>query len=57
VPRVLCKDSNHLSLAIGSIIDNEGEGVILRKVASLYEHGKTSALLKLKARRLFPVSN
>lgn len=31
-----------------AVIDDEGEGVILRKPASLYEHGRNESLLKLK---------
>ena len=33
------------------VIDQHGEGVILRKVNSLYEHGRSRALVKLKVRR------
>lgn len=31
-----------------NIIDDEGEGVILRKPSSLYDSGRTESLLKLK---------
>ena len=31
-----------------SIIDEEGEGVILRRCGSRYEHGRTHDLIKLK---------
>jgi hypothetical protein len=33
---------------IEGILEDGGEGVILRKVGSKYEHGRTSALIKLK---------
>ena len=31
-----------------TIVENEGEGVILRRKGSLYEHGRSLSLLKLK---------
>eukprot|EP00026_Physarum_polycephalum_P001573 Phypoly_transcript_01575.p1 GENE.Phypoly_transcript_01575~~Phypoly_transcript_01575.p1 ORF type:complete len:894 (+),score=113.77 Phypoly_transcript_01575:551-3232(+) len=41
---------NHLDLEdiVKCIIEEGGEGVILRKIGSIYEHGRTSALLKIK---------
>lgn len=48
VPRVLCKSSTHLNQFTAGIIDETGEGVILRKRASLYEHGRSPNLVKLK---------
>jgi hypothetical protein len=47
-PRMLCKHSKHLKRMIDGIIDMEGEGVILRRVGSIYKHGKSPLLLKLK---------
>ena len=35
------------------IIEDGGEGVILRKVGSFYEHGRTSSLIKLKVPNSF----
>lgn len=47
-PRVLCKDQKHLLKMVEGIIDHAGEGVILRKRGSFYEHGRSSSLLKMK---------
>jgi ATP-dependent DNA ligase len=33
---------------VQEIINDGGEGIILRKVNSLYEYGRTSSLIKLK---------
>lgn len=33
---------------LNSIISSRGEGIILRKPCSLYEHGKSQFLLKIK---------
>lgn len=38
----------HLDKIIPEIIDNEGEGIVLRRKNSLYEHGRTPSLVKLK---------
>ena len=38
----------HATEMIEGVLDDGGEGVILRKVGSLYEHGRTTALIKLK---------
>eukprot|EP00026_Physarum_polycephalum_P001009 Phypoly_transcript_01010.p1 GENE.Phypoly_transcript_01010~~Phypoly_transcript_01010.p1 ORF type:complete len:1168 (+),score=148.17 Phypoly_transcript_01010:225-3728(+) len=46
--RVLCKNYTHLNWSIHCIVDDEGEGVILRKIKTKYEHGRTPNLLKLK---------
>ena len=47
-PRVLCKHSKHLNVLVQEVIDDGGEGVIMRKVGSLYEHGRSPNLIKLK---------
>lgn len=47
-PRVECKNNKHVNLQLKNIIQDGGEGVILRKKGSLYEHGRTTNLLKLK---------
>lgn len=49
---MLGKSDKHLIFIKESIIEHGGEGVILRKVNSLYESGKSSELLKLK---VFPI--
>lgn len=46
--RVMCKDKFQLKLFVEKIINDSGEGVILRKRGSLYEHGRSPDLLKLK---------
>lgn len=46
--RMICKDEKHLGVTTQTIIDDGGEGVILRKVGSLYERGRNSSLVKLK---------
>lgn len=47
-PRVLCEGSAHLISYTLAIIENNGEGVILRKIQSRYERGRTSSLVKFK---------
>eukprot|EP00026_Physarum_polycephalum_P002482 Phypoly_transcript_02489.p1 GENE.Phypoly_transcript_02489~~Phypoly_transcript_02489.p1 ORF type:complete len:757 (+),score=113.72 Phypoly_transcript_02489:481-2751(+) len=49
--RVLVTKKQHLTASSQHIIQDGGEGVILRKPKSLYEHGRSSNLLKLKATR------
>jgi DNA ligase-1 len=49
VSRVKCTNLAHVSKAVQSIIDEEGEGIILRKCNSVYEHGRSHNLIKLKA--------
>eukprot|EP00026_Physarum_polycephalum_P002504 Phypoly_transcript_02511.p1 GENE.Phypoly_transcript_02511~~Phypoly_transcript_02511.p1 ORF type:complete len:789 (+),score=87.01 Phypoly_transcript_02511:70-2436(+) len=46
--RVMCENTAHISLFAHSITDSRGEGVILRKMRSLYEHGRNHSLVKLK---------
>eukprot|EP00026_Physarum_polycephalum_P001329 Phypoly_transcript_01330.p1 GENE.Phypoly_transcript_01330~~Phypoly_transcript_01330.p1 ORF type:complete len:878 (+),score=128.72 Phypoly_transcript_01330:456-3089(+) len=46
--RILCTSSSNLQVAIKGIMNNGGEGVILRKAGSLYEQGRSPLLLKLK---------
>jgi hypothetical protein len=45
--RMLCATKASLNL-VSDILDDAGEGCILRKVGSLYEHGRTPSLIKLK---------
>eukprot|EP00026_Physarum_polycephalum_P001959 Phypoly_transcript_01963.p1 GENE.Phypoly_transcript_01963~~Phypoly_transcript_01963.p1 ORF type:complete len:985 (-),score=156.37 Phypoly_transcript_01963:23-2977(-) len=49
--RILCEDPQSLSTFLAWILDDAGEGAVLRKPASLYEHGRSSDLLKLKTTR------
>eukprot|EP00026_Physarum_polycephalum_P002151 Phypoly_transcript_02156.p1 GENE.Phypoly_transcript_02156~~Phypoly_transcript_02156.p1 ORF type:complete len:735 (+),score=101.72 Phypoly_transcript_02156:694-2898(+) len=46
--RFLIQKSNSTSLFVNMIIENGGEGAILRKVGSLYDHGRSPSLIKLK---------
>ena len=48
VSRVLCEFSGQVSAFMSSVIDDEGEGVILRKLNSIYSCGRNTNLLKLK---------
>jgi hypothetical protein len=47
-PRVHCIVENMATSMMNQIIDEGGEGVILRKPNSLYHRGRTPALVKLK---------
>ena len=46
--RMICSSSIHLREFVQKVIDAMGEGLILRRVGSCYENGRTSSLLKLK---------
>jgi hypothetical protein len=48
VPRVMSENNAHLSSTVQGIIEDGGEGVILRKIGSIYEHGRSPSLLKIK---------
>eukprot|EP00026_Physarum_polycephalum_P000339 Phypoly_transcript_00339.p1 GENE.Phypoly_transcript_00339~~Phypoly_transcript_00339.p1 ORF type:complete len:1688 (+),score=210.60 Phypoly_transcript_00339:78-5141(+) len=50
-PRLLCKHKQLLSAFLEAILKDGGEGVILRKQSSMYSHGRSGNLLKLKAIR------
>lgn len=43
-----CFGKKQLHEMIKKITQNEGEGAILRKHGSLYEHGRSESLLKFK---------
>lgn len=43
-----CSGASHLRLHTQLIIENDGEGVILRLCGSNYEHGRNASLIKLK---------
>eukprot|EP00026_Physarum_polycephalum_P002112 Phypoly_transcript_02116.p1 GENE.Phypoly_transcript_02116~~Phypoly_transcript_02116.p1 ORF type:complete len:954 (+),score=114.83 Phypoly_transcript_02116:59-2920(+) len=47
--RVLCQKNTHLLAWVQNIIDDGGEGVILRQKESKYVGGRTSLLLKIKS--------
>lgn len=42
------KENEKVKEIVKGIIEEGGEGVILQKMKSLYEHGRTSSLIKLK---------
>eukprot|EP00026_Physarum_polycephalum_P001724 Phypoly_transcript_01726.p1 GENE.Phypoly_transcript_01726~~Phypoly_transcript_01726.p1 ORF type:complete len:978 (+),score=124.21 Phypoly_transcript_01726:128-3061(+) len=48
-PRILGRNSEQLDFVLQSIIDDGGEGAILRKVGSFFEHGRSTSLIKLKS--------
>eukprot|EP00026_Physarum_polycephalum_P002904 Phypoly_transcript_02913.p1 GENE.Phypoly_transcript_02913~~Phypoly_transcript_02913.p1 ORF type:complete len:747 (+),score=87.92 Phypoly_transcript_02913:75-2315(+) len=50
-PRKLIHDHVKLERSITCIMEDGGEGVILRRPKSVYEHGRSPSLLKLKASR------
>ena len=47
-PKEECKDIQHLQQFLQEIIEQGGEGIILRNPSSLYEKGKSRSFLKLK---------
>lgn len=47
-PRMKCKSGTHANEMVERIIEDKGEGIMLRKIGSLYEHGKSQSLLKIK---------
>eukprot|EP00026_Physarum_polycephalum_P001387 Phypoly_transcript_01388.p1 GENE.Phypoly_transcript_01388~~Phypoly_transcript_01388.p1 ORF type:complete len:627 (+),score=98.80 Phypoly_transcript_01388:211-1881(+) len=48
-PRVMCESEEHMQWFVKGILEEAGEGIILRKVRSVYEHGRSTSLLKLKS--------
>jgi ATP dependent DNA ligase domain len=52
--RLLCTGKKQLNQMVQNIINDGGEGVILRKPKSIYENGRSSTLIKLKV-FLFPL--
>ena len=49
---MLFKFSTLSKYFIQMVIDDGGEGIIVRKVGSLYEHGRSKELLKLKVKNI-----
>ena len=47
-PRVSVINRKHIKKYSKQILDNAGEGVILRNASSLYERGRSDDLIKLK---------
>jgi len=50
-PRLMCKNTYFMHKYALEIIKHGGEGVIMRKPNSLYEHGRSQSLLKHKTVR------
>lgn len=46
--RQLCTGSKHLKEANKTIIERDGEGIILRQVGSVYERERSNSLVKVK---------
>ena len=46
--RFLLCEKSHLNKVVQLVIEDGGEGVILRKIGSLYEQGRSQSLLKFK---------
>jgi ATP-dependent DNA ligase len=51
--RVMCKGREHLNKTAQELIDEGGEGVIMRVVGSHYLPGRNPALVKLKVSFFF----
>ena len=51
--RVLCAHRRRLAYALQQVLADGGEGVVLRKPASQYEHGRSTNLIKLKVSFFF----
>lgn len=48
VPQVLCRDLGHLRQSLQGVLDQGGEGLMMRQPGSLYESGRSNTLLKVK---------
>jgi ATP-dependent DNA ligase len=46
--RVLMSSNDIMERSASDIIANGGEGVVLRRSSSLYEHGRSLGVLKIK---------
>ena len=49
--RVKCSHNFHVDISLQRILEDGGEGLILRKMASQYEQGRSRNLIKLKVSR------
>lgn len=49
--RLRCGRKQQLTAFVKTIIDDDGEGVIMRKPDSLYENGRSKSVIKLKVPR------
>ena len=46
--RLLCRDPSTLTSVVQAILNDKGEGVVLRRPRSQYDHGRSFSLLKIK---------
>eukprot|EP00026_Physarum_polycephalum_P003118 Phypoly_transcript_03127.p1 GENE.Phypoly_transcript_03127~~Phypoly_transcript_03127.p1 ORF type:complete len:674 (+),score=87.16 Phypoly_transcript_03127:242-2263(+) len=49
VTRVLCTNNQNLNWMVQSVLSDQGEGVILQRINSPYDRGRSPALVKLKS--------
>ena len=49
--RMICQNPIHLKRVVQNVAEGGGEGVILQRLASNYEQGRSASLIKLKVRR------
>lgn len=49
--RILCEAVNSTHSFVQSVVDSGGEGIIVRKSFSYYEHGRSASLLKFKVQK------
>lgn len=50
VPVIQCTGQSHLDAYFEEVRQLGGDGILMRKASSDYEHGKSAALVKLKVR-------
>ena len=43
-----CQNARHLRVITQTILEGGGDGVVLRKPKSIYEHGRTENIVKIK---------
>jgi ATP-dependent DNA ligase len=48
VARMASTTQSHLNNMLHNVVDHGGEGIILQKSSSRYEHGRSTSLLKVK---------
>ena len=53
-PKEVCKDTQHMEKVFQDIIDNGGEGVILRDPLAAYRTGRSRSYLKHKVALIIP---
>ena len=44
------RSQSHMSDTVRGVLEGGGEGIMMRRVKSLYERGRTGNLLKIKVR-------